>query len=360
MNRGTVARIDTHALQHNLHTLKQQAPNSRIWAVVKADAYGHGALTCAQALIDLQAPCQADGFAVATLQEAKALRQAGVAQPILLLEGVSRALELSQAVALDLTLMIHASHQVGWLQALPDNNRIALILKVDTGMHRLGVAPEEVDGLVRLLSDMPQVRSLGICSHFACSDQKAHPMNQQQMLLFSRCAPDLHPRSLANSGAVWNFPESQLDWIRPGIALYGASPLPDTSAEALGLLPVMHLTAPVIAERWVNTGEPLGYGCHWRADRLSRIATLALGYADGYPRHAPTGTPVWIKGQIVPLVGRVSMDMMTIDVTDVPDSCLHSSAELWGAHLPVDEVARAVGTIGYELLTRVSPRVPRL
>jgi len=360
MNRGTVARIDPIALQHNLHTIKQQAPHSRVWAVVKADGYGHGAIACASALSHPEAIVCPDGFAVATLQEAKSLRLAGITQPILMLEGAASVHEVQQAAELALTLMIHQAHQIDWLKSLGSEHQIAVLVKVDTGMHRLGIAPDNVTAIVNQLSSLPQVGSLGITSHFACSDDQTHPMNHRQIALFSTCAPEIQPRSLANSAAIWNFPGSQLDWIRPGIALYGASPVAGKSAAALNLLPVMTLTAPIIAERWVETGEPVGYACTWRASRRTRVATLAIGYADGYPRHAPSGTPIWICGDISPLIGRVSMDMITIDVTDIPEATVDCHAELWGKHLPVDEVAATIGTISYELLTRVSPRVPRL
>ena len=365
MNRGTVARIDLAALQHNLQCIKQQAPDSRVWAVIKADAYGHGSIACAKALSSSGEDgsthiSYADGFAVATFQEAKALRSAGITQPILLLEGAANAKECQQATELQLTLMIHHTDQITWLDDIAADKHLPVWLKVDTGMHRLGIPPSQVGAFADQLQHKSQVTSLGIASHFACSDDSTHPMNAQQIERFNACTPSGIRRSLANSGAIWNFPESHFDWVRPGIALYGASPVADSTADALGLKPVMHLTTPVIAERWIEAGETVGYGGTWRADKRSRIATLAIGYADGYPRHAPVGTPVWINGQTVPLVGRVSMDMITVDVTDIAEPTLYAQAELWGQNLPVDLVAAAIGTISYELLTRVSPRVPRL
>lgn len=365
MNRGTVARIDLAALQHNLQCIKQQAPDSRVWAVIKADAYGHGSVACAQALSHSNLAyanhaSHADGFAVATLEEAKTLRSAGITQPILLLEGAVNAIECQQAAELQLSLMIHHQDQVDWLDDIDADKPLSVWLKADTGMHRLGVPTNDVATIAEQLQYKPQVATVGIASHFACSDDPGHPMNLQQISRFNSCAPKDFRRSLANSAAIWNYPESHFDWVRPGIALYGASPVADVTAAALGLKPVMHLTTQVIAERWIAAGDTVGYGGSWRADKPSRIATLAIGYADGYPRHAPVGTPVWIKGHLVPLIGRVSMDMITVDVTDIAAPTLYEQAELWGNNLPVDQVAAAIGTISYELLTRVSPRVPRL
>lgn len=355
MNRGTVARINVSALQHNLRVIQRQAKHRKIWAVIKADAYGHGAVTCAKALCD-----DVDGFAVATFGEALELRQAGITTPILMLEGASTASECLQAAESHITQMFHHPDQLAWLDALPQDLRIPVWLKVDTGMHRLGLDPDYLRRNLNKIAQHPQVDAINIASHFACADTAAHPLNQQQLRSFSFFTTTGWPCSMANSAAIWNFPESHFDWIRPGIALFGASPIADTSAAELGLRPVMNLTAPIIAERWVEAGESVGYGCDWVAQVRTRVATVGLGYADGYPRQAPSGTPTRVCGHIAPLVGRVSMDMITVDVTHIPEAVCHSSVELWGDHLPVDEVAQHIGTIGYDLLTRVSSRVPRL
>ena len=355
MSRGTCATIDAQALTANLARVRELAPNSRIWAAIKADAYGHGAIEAARALQD------ADGFALATLGEAKQLRDAGVTKPLILLEGTVDADQARQAIELNCATVIHQANQLAQLESLGSLVRgQSLWLKVDTGMHRLGVAPEAAaDYWQRLsaLSDQP----VGLLSHFAAADEADPRITEAQIAAFQRAEQSIDnaPASLANSAAILAWPQSHRDWVRPGIMLYGASPGFDKTGRKLGLTPAMTLTAPVIAVRDLPVGERVGYGGRWRADRPSRIATLAIGYGDGYPRHAPDGTPVWLGGQRVPLAGKVSMDMLTVDVTDLNDVQVGDAAELWGTNLCVDEVARHIDTVGYELLTRVSSRVPR-
>lgn len=355
MNRGTVARINKAALQHNLNIIRRQTQGRNIWAVIKADAYGHGAIACAQTLAD-----SVDGFAVATFGEALELRDAGIEPPILMLEGATSAAECQQAAALHITQMFHHPSQLTWLDGLPQDIRIPVWLKVDTGMHRLGFDPDYLKQHLADIEQHPRVAAVGFASHFACSDAVNHLFNQQQLKAFSFFTTTGWPCSMANSAAIWNFPESHFDWIRPGIALYGASPIAGTSAKELGLRPVMHLSAPIISERWIAAGESVGYGDSWIATAPTRIATVAIGYADGYPRQAPVGTPTWVCGQLAPLIGRVSMDMITLDVTHIVNAGINTTVELWGDNLPVDQVAQHLGTIGYELLSRVSARVPRV
>lgn len=355
MSRGTCATIDAQALRSNLARVRELAPRSRIWAAIKADAYGHGAVAVARALQD------ADGFGLATLGEAEQLRAAGVQKPLILLEGTVDRDQARRAIELGCSTVVHQADQLAQLEALgPLVRPQSLWLKVDTGMHRLGVAPEAAaDYWQRLsaLSDQP----VGLLSHFAAADEADPKPTEAQLAAFERAEQgiDKAPASLANSAAILAWPVSHRDWVRPGIMLYGSSPGFGKTALQLGLAPAMTLTAPVIAVRDVPVGDSVGYGGRWRAERPSRIATLAIGYGDGYPRHAPDGTPVWLGGQRVPLAGKVSMDMLTVDVTDLDDVQVGDAAELWGTNLCVDEVARHIDTVGYELLTRVSSRVPR-
>lgn len=352
MSRGTRAHIHTDALRCNLARVRELAPNSRVWAVIKADGYGHGALRVAQALAG------ADGFAVATLKEAQALRDAGIQAPILLLEGTIDLAQAETAVDLALDTVVHEAGQLEHLETLAGRLQgQRLWLKVDTGMHRLGVAPQEVGGFFERMRRLSPDQPVGLMTHFARADEADPEPVRRQLTLFSQNRPADAVISIANSAGVMAWPESHGDWVRPGIMLYGASPGFDKTGPELGLQAAMTLTAPVIAIRDVPSGDEVGYGGRWRARRPSRIATLAIGYGDGYPRHAPDGTPVWLGGQRVPLVGKVSMDMMTVDVTDLDTLNIGENAELWGNHLSVDEVARWIGTVGYELLTRVSSRV---
>jgi len=349
-------------------------------AVVKADAYGHGAARVAAALDD------ADGYAVARLGEALALRAAGIDKPILLLEGVFSADELAQALAARIDLAVHDPSQVELLEqaAVPSGDAAqsgaVLWLQVDTGMNRLGFRPEQVLAVrARLLAPRGALRGapreLRLMTHLARADETDAAPTAAQTARFDALVAEwtatagARPTvSIGNSAgtlrgaATQGAPPgaTQGDWIRPGIALYGASPLADRSAAALGLAPVMTLETAVIAVREVPVGEGVGYGATWRATRPSRIAILAAGYADGVPRHLPSGAPVLIGGQRAPLAGRVSMDMVAVDVTDLPSVAVGERAVLWGAGLPVDEVAARAGTIAYELFCRVAPRVPRV
>ncbi|WP_108125233.1 alanine racemase [Saccharospirillum mangrovi] len=355
MSRGTCATIDARALATNLAKVREHAPNSRIWAAIKADAYGHGAVETARALH------AADGFALATLDEAQALRDAGIQHPLILLEGTVDADQARQAIALGCATVVHQAEQLAQLEALgPLVRDQSLWLKIDTGMHRLGVAPEAVADYWQRMSALSAL-PVGLLSHFAAADEADAAPTESQLAVFERCERQVGsvPCSLANSAGILAWPNSHRDWVRPGIMLYGASPGFGKTGQQLGLQPAMTLTSPVIALRDIAVGERVGYGGRWTAQRPSRIATLAIGYGDGYPRQAPDGTPVWLNGQRVPMAGKVSMDMITVDVTDVPMVQIGDHAELWGNHLSVDEVAANIGTVGYELLTRVSSRVPR-
>lgn len=353
--RPLVATVDLAALRHNYQLAKQCAPGRKAFAVVKADAYGHGALAAVKCLSDL-----ADGFAVASLEEAEQVRSVMPDARLLLLEGCFEAGEYAVASRLGLDIAIQGDDQAATILDARIERPINVWLKLDSGMHRLGFGAEALRQWHARLMDATQVAELNLMSHFACADERGHPLNEAQLEQFTSLLDlDFDNRSFANSAAVLTLSAAHMDWLRPGIMLYGASPFAELSAATLGLKPVMSLVGQVIALRDVPAGDSVGYGAGWVARRPSRIATVSCGYADGYPRTAPPGTCVAIQGERLPLAGRVSMDMLAVDVTDLPSANLGDSVELWGAQIPIDELANACGTIGYELLTKVTQRVPR-
>lgn len=358
--RPLVAHIDLDALRHNYQLACQCAPHSRSVAVIKADAYGHGALDCARALA-----ADAPAFAVACLEEALALREGGITTPIMLLEGIFSADELALVDQHRLWMAVHSAWQVEALLAFSPRAPIPVWVKVNSGMHRLGFAPEDVSAVWQRLSEAPQATALHLMSHFATADAADSRYFQQQMTLLQTLATTLNaPLCLANSPATLAWPVAHGAWNRPGIMLYGSNPLETATPVTDQLRPVMTLRSEIIALRDVEASEPVGYGGRWRAPRRSRIAVVAGGYGDGYDRHAQDGTPVLVNGQRCPLVGKVSMDMFTVDVSGVADAAIGSEVVLWGragngAVLTIDEVARHCDTISYTLLTGVLPRVPR-
>ncbi|WP_417776990.1 alanine racemase [Stutzerimonas xanthomarina] len=353
--RPLVATVDLAALRHNYQLAKQCAPGRKAFAVVKANAYGHGAPAAVECLRGL-----ADGFAVASLEEAEQVRSVDASAKLLLLEGCFEPNEYAAAAALGLDVAIQGEAQLDALLAADIERPLNLWLKLDSGMHRLGFSADALRRAHARLQGAHQVAELNLMSHFACADERENPLNEAQLEQFSGLL-DLafDNRSFANSAAVLTLSAAHMDWLRPGIMLYGASPFAELSAKTLGLKPVMTLTASIIAIRDVEAGESVGYGAGWVAQRASRIATVSCGYADGYPRTAPLGTCVSILGQRAPLAGRVSMDMLAVDITDLPPTALGDAVELWGNEIPIDELAQACGTIGYELLTKVTQRVPR-
>lgn len=358
--RPLVADIDLDALRHNYQLACRCAPKSRSVAVIKADAYGHGALACAQAL-ERDAPA----FAVACIEEAITLRQGGVTTPIVLLEGIFSADELALVDVHGFWIAVHSQWQIDALLAATPSQSIPVWLKVDSGMHRLGFAIEEAAAIWRKLSAAPNVTALHLMSHFATADLQDSRYFNQQMARLQGLANELDaPLCLANSPATLAWPVAHGDWNRPGVMLYGSDPLEVANDITQQLQPVMTLRSEVIAMRELEEGEPVGYSGRWRAPRRSRIAVVACGYGDGYDRHARDGTPVLVNGQRCAIAGKVSMDMLTVDVTDVPDAVIGSEVVLWGRAsngviLPVDEVARYCDTISYTLLTGVLPRAPR-
>ncbi|MCO7229171.1 alanine racemase [Halomonas sp. CnH100-B] len=358
--RPLVAHIDLDALRHNYQLACRCAPQSRSVAVIKADAYGHGALACARAL-----EADVPAFAVACIEEALSLREGGIQAPIVLLEGIFSAEELALVDQHRLWISVHSVWQVEALLAYSSRQPIPVWLKVDSGMHRLGFSPEQAPSVWQRLVDAPQVTALHLMSHFANADAQDPSYFNRQMRVLQGLAAELKaPLCLANSPATLAWPAAHGDWNRPGVMLYGSDPLEVANDITRQLRPVMSLRSEIIALRELDTGEQVGYGGRWKAARPSRIAVVAAGYGDGYDRHAIDGTPVLVNGQRCPIAGKVSMDMLTVDVTDVPDAAIGSDVVLWGAAsngavLPVDEVARYCDTISYTLLTGVLPRAPR-
>jgi alanine racemase len=357
MARPNQARLDLAALRHNLTHVRALAPDSRIMGVVKANAYGHGAVTVARVLDPL-----ADALAVACIEEAIELREAGIRCPILLMEGVFEAVELTTAARLDFWVTIDNECQLRWLEEARLPSPVRCWLKIDTGMHRLGVSPDRASAFYHRIRACPAAADIPVLStHFASADELDSFQTNRQIGLFERATAGLTGmRSAANSAGVLAWPEAHYDWVRPGYMLYGNSPFAHAHSAADPLLPVMTLISAVISVSDVAAGEHVGYGATWCAGRASRIATVTIGYGDGYPRLAANGTPVMIRGRRAPLVGRVSMDMITVDVTDLPDVQIGDEVRLWGPQLPVGEVAHHAGTIGYELTTRMPARTPRV
>ena len=367
---GPIAQIDLDALRHNLAVCRAAAPESRVWAVIKADAYGHGMGHCAAAL------AEADGFAVARVQEALGLRGIGISKPLLVMEGIANDTELGAVLSMQVEITLHSSQQLdlilSHLEANPRPRPQRLWIKLDTGMGRLGLHEAEAIALIERIraliaspysgvgagSNGPRLELAGIMTHLANADDPSHSMTaaqcQQARALAERF--DL-PLSIGNSAGILAHPAARSDWVRPGIMLYGGSPLLDSSAAALGLRPVMTLSSQLIAVREMAAGAMIGYGSTYRCPEPMRVGVVAIGYGDGYPRHAPSGTPVLIHGQRAALLGRVSMDMISVDLRQVPDARVGDPVILWGHGLPVEVIAEQVGTINYELLCRLSPRV---
>ena len=352
MPRPIRATISAGALAHNLTVAKRHAAGAKVWAVVKANAYGHGVERAARALAD------ADGFAVLDFQEAVRLRVAGVTKPILMLEGFFKAVDVGQLHKYQLTPVIHNPEQLEILKHTRLDGEIDAYLKVNSGMNRLGFNAESLRPAYNALRMHPQVKSLTMMSHFADADGPSGI--QAQLGWFNDLTKpfEVKQRSLANSAALLRFPEARGDWVRPGIMLYGCSPFADQSAEQLGLKPVMTLTSELIATHHLQAGERVGYGFGYTAAGEMTIGIIACGYGDGYPRHASTGTPVLVNGKRVRMVGRVSMDMIAVDITDVADAYIGSPVTLWGEGLSADEVGAAADTLSYELLCKLTARVP--
>lgn len=352
--RPARALIDLDALRHN-YQLARELSGARALAVVKADAYGHGAVRCAQAL-----EREADGFAVACIEEALALREAGIRAPILLLEGFFEAAELALIEQHQLWCVVHALWQVEAIEQASLGTPLNVWLKLDSGMHRVGLHPADYPVAYRRLLASGKVSKIVLMSHFARADEPDCPRTAEQLAVFQQAREGLTAEvSLRNSPAVLGWPQVPSDWVRPGIMLYGATPFEQAQAQTARLKPAMTLESKVISLRELPAGEPVGYGARFVSERPTRVGVVAMGYADGYPRHAPTGTPVAVDGQLTRLIGRVSMDMLTVDLTDLPQAGLGSRVELWGKQVRASDVALAAGSIPYQLFCNVR-RAPLL
>lgn len=357
MARPNRAELNLAALRSNVAVIRELAPASRIMGVVKANAYGHGAVCVARTLETLT-----DGLAVACIEEAVELRDAGIAGPVLLMEGVFEAAELELAAQLGFWITIDNESQLRWLEEARLPSPLQCWLKIDTGMHRLGIDPSLASIYrSRIVSCAAACDTLVLSTHFASADDLNSDQTLRQIQCFEAATEKLPgPRSAANSAGVIGWKQAHYDWVRPGYMLYGNSPMSCPLPAALALQPVMTLYSAVISVSTIAAGETVGYGATWQAQRESRIATVTIGYGDGYPRLAANGTPVLIRGHRAPLAGRVSMDMITVDVTDLPGVEIGDEVILWGDELSVNEVATHAGTIGYELTTRMPARTPRV
>jgi alanine racemase len=349
--RPLQARVSLSALRHNYAVAKQAAPHSRVFAVVKANAYGHGLERVVRALEP------ADGFATLELDGAIALREHLTDKPILLLEGFFEPPELHAAAAAGLAAAVHCEEQLRMIELEAPGERLDLWLKINTGMNRLGFPPPAAASALQRLRKSGKARSITLMTHFGTADGPRGVRSAMQR--FSETTRGITlPRSAANSAALFAHPGTHLDVVRMGICLYGATPFAERPAGSLDLRPAMTLSSRLIAVQDLVPGECVGYGADFECDRPMRIGVVACGYADGYPRHAPTGTPVLVGGARTRTAGRVSMDMITVDLTPVPEARAGTPVVLWGEGLPVDEVAMAAGTVGYELLCAVATRVP--
>ena len=375
MPRPIQVHINQSALENNLMVARRAAPSARIMAIIKADGYGHGLLRAAGAL------SAADGFALLDLQDAVQLREAGFRQTILLLEGAFDAGDMALIAQYDLACVIHGAWQIALLDAYPGREKLDVWLKVNSGMNRLGFAPQQAAQAMEQLRHHRAVRSVTLMTHFANADE-ARGIAEPLALFNDFAASYRVARSLANSAALLRYPETHGDWVRPGLMLYGASPfVPESggqpSAQQLGLQPAMTLRSRIIAVQELRAGDEIGYGALFRAERKMRVGIVACGYADGYPRQsgrvepevpgthrptpggcAPNSAPVLVDGQMTQTLGRVSMDMLYADLSGLPQADIGSTVTLWGEGLPVEVVARAAGTVSYELMCALTARVP--
>jgi alanine racemase len=353
--RPTKAIVRLSAIQQNLKVSSQFAPGSKIMAVIKANAYGHGAIEVAR-LLQAEVPA----FAVSFLDEAEQLRDAGIFRPILILQGIMGDADVAEAASKDFWLMLHSRQQVDKVLQSNTAKPVRVWIKVDTGMHRLGLAVNALDHVCKELSASANVQQeMVLCSHLACSDELANPVTGQQVKRLRAYAKNHGlPLSIANSAAIMSWPETHAEWNRPGYMLYGNSPFESNGVDRPELVPAMTMASEIMAIRQVPPGEGVGYGLDWVAERPSKIGTISIGYADGYPRHAGNGTPVLVNSQRVPLAGRVSMDMISVDLTELDQVAVGDPVELWGPGLSVNEVAACAGTIGYEILAGLTGRVP--
>jgi len=352
MPRPISATLHLAAFDNNLQVIRRFAPTAKIWSVVKANAYGHGIDRVWQSLANT------DGFALLDLAEAVMLRDAGWQGPILLLEGFFQAQDLALIDRYRLTTAVHSDWQLAAIAEAQLSAPLAVYLKINSGMNRLGFAPARLPQVWQQAQQIRNIAAITLMSHFATADGP-QGVTQQMATIDAAAAALPLPRCLANSAATLWHPATHGSWVRPGIVLYGASPSGQWRDIAeTGLQSTMSLRSEIIALQTLQPGDRVGYGWRYAASAVQRIGIVACGYADGYPRHAPSGTPVWVDGVLTRTVGTVSMDMLAVDLTSCPQASIGTPVELWGRHLPVDEVAAAAGTLGYELLTALAQRVP--
>jgi alanine racemase len=350
--RTATASIDCGALQHNYALIKQLAPQSKVLAILKANAYGHGLERIATALPE------ADAFGVARIEEALALRACGVIAPIVLLEGFFSAEELAILAVNDLQTIIHHQYQLTAICQAKLPKPLKVWLKIDTGMHRLGIEPEQFNDFYHQLVNSPNVdNQLVLMTHLACADEVDNSLTTQQIALFNTITAG-YPlaKSCANSAGICAWPDSHYQWVRPGLMLYGVSPITNSQLQ-IPLKPVMTMQSSLIAIRKIGANEAVGYGAAWRSQQPTTIGIIAIGYGDGYPRHAINGTPVFLNGREVPLIGRVAMDMITVDLGPNATDNIGDIALLWGEQLPIERIAACASTIPYEILCNITRRV---
>jgi alanine racemase len=353
---GPYVEIDLNALRHNLKQVKRYAPQSKVLAMIKANAYGHGQTVCALALTE------ADAFGVARIDEAIALRQAHVPQPVVLMGGITSAEELEIAQTYNLDFIVHDWSEIDLLNAYKGEHKFSVWLKIDTGMRRLGFVPDQAQQAYQLLKAHPNVKQpFVVMTHLIAPEKVEQTFTKEQLNLFQQVTEHWpEEKSIAKSAAIMAWPQTQADWVRPGIMLYGISPFIDKCGEDLGLKPVMTLKTQIMRINPCKQGDNLGYGGHWRCPRDMRIGIIAIGYADGYPRHIQDYGPILVNGHRCAVVGRVAMDLMMVDLTHAPEAAVGDIVTLWGNGLPIEQVALAAQTVPYTLTTAVSNRVKRI
>ena len=353
MTRPSRVIIDIKALEHNFSRIKELVHNSKIMAIIKADAYGHGIVRVAKTLRD------ADAFGVACLEEAEQLRIASITTPIILLEGPYKPNDLSLIIKLNLEVVIHNEYQLELLEKSKIDGAIKVWLKIDTGMHRLGFSVDKTEEMLRRLMLCRNINSTPILmSHLATANEKNHALTYQQLDTFREISKIVNiEKTIANSAAVINFPDVHFDWVRPGLMLYGVSPLINSCGHDHGLKSVMTLESEIISIQYLSKGEPVGYGATWRCPENMPVGIIAAGYGDGFPRHAKSGTPILVNNIRCPLIGRASMDMLTIDLRNQSNAKIGDRVVLWGGSLPIEEIATHAETIPYELLCGVHKRL---
>jgi len=347
------AVLDMDAATHNLQKVRSYAPEAKIMAVIKANGYGHGLLRVAEALRG------ADAFAVARVDEGIRLRKAGFKNRIAVLEGFTCAAELDELQQYQLDAVVHSFGQVEIFESRTGSDQIAVWLKMDTGMNRLGFKAKEFNAVYQRLSRCSSVKQpVSLMTHLANADDKQDPFTLTQIALFNETVAAVQgERSIANSAGILGWQQALTDWVRPGVMLYGISPFPDSTGEQLGLKPIMALRSRLIAVKPLAKGDSVGYGCGWVCEQSTTLGVVAIGYGDGYPRYAKPGTPVLVNGKRVPLIGRVSMDMITVDLGTQPDAKPGDAVTLWGDGLSVEEIAQCADTIPYTLVCGITPRV---